>query len=226
MTAPLPGGDDLAELPGRRLDVVAAGGKTRTAGYPAAVHVPLTWAERAAVRGAGRGGYVSGFDRSADPVSLHGRDSDAAKPAIAEIVGYGKSDLAPDGAAGTGRRAPKPGPVDRGPLQPGFVGFGGLSGRLEPASGPAMAPCDDGVPNCPTSAHLTARPSRPTKTSSMCSIVGLSRAGWRYRSVQASAFGGEPLLVRRGEVVHGLHAIACIGGSMHESQRFWPQAGK
>ena len=152
----------------------------------------------------------------------------AAIPARAEIASCGKSvqDLAPDGAAGTGRRAPVPGPVDPGRSQPGFVGFGGLSARLEPASGPAMAPYDDGVPDCPTSANLTARPSRPTKTSSMCSIMGLSRAGWRYRAVQASAFGGEPLLVRRGEVVQGLHAIACIGGSMHESQRFWPQAGE
>jgi SAM-dependent methyltransferase len=37
------------------------------------LYVPLTWAVRAAVRGAGRGAYASGVDRCADPVSLHGR---------------------------------------------------------------------------------------------------------------------------------------------------------
>jgi catechol 2,3-dioxygenase-like lactoylglutathione lyase family enzyme len=44
--------------------------------------------------------------------------------------------------------------------------------------------------------------------------------------VKTTAFGSEPLLVRRGKVVQGLHAIACIGGSMHKSQRFWPQVGE
>ena len=64
------------------------------------------------------------------------------------------------------------------------------------------------------------------ETSSMCSIMGLSRVGWRYRAVQTYAFGGELLVVRRGEVVQGLHAIACIRRSMHESQRCWAQVGE
>src|SRR5258708_19864015 len=106
----------------------------------------------------------------------------AAIPARAEIASCGKSvqDLAPDGAAGTGRRAPIPGPVDPGRSQPGFVGFGGLSARLEPAPGPAMAPYDDGVPDCPTSANLTARPPRPAQTSSLRSTIGLSPPSSRY----------------------------------------------
>lgn len=48
-------------------------------------------------------------------------------------------------------------------------------------------------------------------------------AGWRYRAVNASAFGGEPLLIGRGKVVKGLHTVARVRGSVHEPQRLRPQ---
>jgi hypothetical protein len=54
----------------------------------------------------------------------------------------------------------------------------------------------------------------------------LGSVGWRHWTVQASAFGGKPLLIGRGKVVKGAYTVPRIRGSMHEPQRLWLQVGQ